>query len=186
MEYFDLLYENGTKIGKIKERSLVHRDGDWHASIRIYIIRKNSEKNNVQLLLQKRSDDKDSFPGCYDVSCGGHLEASESYIEGAVRELNEELSIKVNYTDLIFLFDQKLKAEGTFHKKHFISNEINRVYILEKNITLNEIKYQKDEIQDVKWIDILSVKEEIWNNNKKYCIKKSEFDTVYEFIRSKI
>jgi len=32
-EYFDVLDENGNKTGKIKLRSEVHRDGDWHKGV---------------------------------------------------------------------------------------------------------------------------------------------------------
>jgi isopentenyldiphosphate isomerase len=29
----------------------------------------------LQVLLQKRSPDKDSYPGCLDISCAGHIPA---------------------------------------------------------------------------------------------------------------
>lgn len=37
-EYFDLLDENGNKTGKTKLRNEVHRDGDWHKAVHIWII----------------------------------------------------------------------------------------------------------------------------------------------------
>ena len=43
--------------------------------------------------MQKRSADKDSFPGVYDVSSAGHLPAGEDFRKSAVRELKEELGI---------------------------------------------------------------------------------------------
>ena len=42
-EYFDLLDENGNKIGKRKLRSEVRRDGDWHKAVHIWIINNNGE-----------------------------------------------------------------------------------------------------------------------------------------------
>ena len=45
------------------------------------------------LLLQKRSEFKDTFPGRWDVSCGGHIESGDEAFPTAVRELEEELGL---------------------------------------------------------------------------------------------
>ena len=47
-EYFDILDENGNKTGKTKLRSEVHRDGDWHKAVHIWII-----NNKGDILLQR-------------------------------------------------------------------------------------------------------------------------------------
>ena len=59
MEFFDILDENGNKTGKIKERSLVHEDGDIHGTVHIWIRRKTEK--GYDLLLQKRSKEKTPF-----------------------------------------------------------------------------------------------------------------------------
>ena len=46
-----------------------------------------------ELYVQKRTRTKDVFPGYYDAATGGVVLAGESYEEGAVRELGEELGI---------------------------------------------------------------------------------------------
>lgn len=56
-----------------------------------------------ELFVQKRTQTKDVFPGYYDVAAGGVVLAGESYEEGAVRELEEELGVKE--TPLTSLFD---------------------------------------------------------------------------------
>ena len=53
--------------------------------------------------VQKRTETKDVFPGYYDIAAGGVVLAGESYEEGAVRELEEELGIRE--TPLTSLFD---------------------------------------------------------------------------------
>lgn len=51
-------------------------------------------KNGVlEVLLQKRSDEKDSFPGCYDISSAGHIPAGQGFVDSALRELKEELGV---------------------------------------------------------------------------------------------
>jgi isopentenyl-diphosphate delta-isomerase type 1 len=44
-----------------------------------------------RLFLQRRSLSKDSFPGCWDAACTGHVGAGEDYATAARRELGEEL-----------------------------------------------------------------------------------------------
>lgn len=65
-----------------------------------YILVFNS---NGEIYVQKRTRTKDVFPGYYDVAAGGVVLAGESYEEGAVRELAEELGIRE--TPLVTLFD---------------------------------------------------------------------------------
>ena len=46
-----------------------------------------------ELYVHKRTPIKDVFPGYYDVAAGGVVLEGESYEEGAIRELSEELGI---------------------------------------------------------------------------------------------
>ena len=78
MEFLDIRDKNGNPTGEVKERSLVHADGDIHGTSHVWIVRKN-EKGSYDLLLQKRSENKDAFPGCYDISSAGHLPAGQDY-----------------------------------------------------------------------------------------------------------
>ncbi len=58
-ERFDLLNEDGSLKGVSKARSLVHRDGDLHRAVHIWVLARG---NPPKLLLQKRSEEKDTFP----------------------------------------------------------------------------------------------------------------------------
>ena len=57
-----------------------------------------------ELFVQKRTKNKDIYPGYWDVAAGGVVLAGESYEESASRELAEELGI--SGVNLQFLFDQ--------------------------------------------------------------------------------
>ncbi|NJB66791.1 isopentenyl-diphosphate delta-isomerase [Desulfobaculum xiamenense] len=48
-----------------------------------------------RLYLQKRSGSKSLFPGRWDLSATGHVKAHESREDAAIRELREELGIRV-------------------------------------------------------------------------------------------
>ena len=98
MEMFDIRTPEGEPTGEVKERSAVHRDGDWHGTAHIWLVRRKNGK--IEVLLQKRSRLKETFPGCYDASCAGHLSAGDSFIQGALRELQEELGLEAKEEDL--------------------------------------------------------------------------------------
>lgn len=69
-------------------RHEVHRRGLRHRAVHIFVYNRTGE-----LFLQKRSRHKDVFPGRWDSSAAGHVEAGRSYDETARRELEEELGI---------------------------------------------------------------------------------------------
>ncbi len=57
-----------------------------------------------QLFVQKRTMNKDVFPGYFDSVAGGVILAGESYEEGARRELEEELGIRGAHLEPLFEF----------------------------------------------------------------------------------
>ena len=101
LELFDVRNPDGTVSGIVRERGVVHSDGSPHATSHVWIVRKN-QKSGFDVLLQKRSKNKDSNPGCYDISSAGHVAAGDDYLESAVRELGEELGIYVKPEELKF------------------------------------------------------------------------------------
>lgn len=97
-EMFDIYDEDLQHIG-VKPRAAVHRDGDWHQVFHCWVVGQD-ENGQVFVILQRRSADKDIYPDKLDISAAGHLEAGETVGEG-VRELEEELGLRVDYDDLI-------------------------------------------------------------------------------------
>jgi isopentenyldiphosphate isomerase len=96
-EFFDLYRRDGTPLGIRKARALVHRDGDWHRSIALWIVRPSGT-----MILQERSADKDTWPGRLTASVSGHYSAGESLAD-VLREADEELGITAAGADLIRL-----------------------------------------------------------------------------------
>ena len=94
-ELFDLYDAQGHPLGQRKERALVHRDGDWHRSIHLWIVRSGGA-----LLFQRRSAEKDTWPGRLTASVGGHYAAGEALGE-VLREAREELGVAATQRDLI-------------------------------------------------------------------------------------
>lgn len=178
MEYFDILDENGQKTGKKKLREEVHRDGDWHRTVHIWII---NDKNEV--LLQRRCKNKDSNPNMLDISSAGHLSAGDESREGAIRELKEELNLDIKKEDLEYIKTIKVEeGKGT----NFINNEFNDIYLLKTNKKLSDMKYQEEEISEIMYIPYNEFKEMIKNHHPELLRHEEEFKILIELLDKKI
>ena len=98
MEYIDIFDYNNNPTGEIKEKTQAHEDGNFHRTAHVWIM--NDKK---ELLIQKRSSTKKSHPNFWDISGAGHIRAGETVIEGAIRELKEELGLEVKEEDLQYI-----------------------------------------------------------------------------------
>jgi isopentenyldiphosphate isomerase len=86
-EQFEILDEHGAAIGRAP-RSRAHRDGLWHRAVHVFVFRTDG-----RLWIQRRQLHKDICPGAWDLSAAEHLKPGESYLDGAVRGLREELGV---------------------------------------------------------------------------------------------
>ena len=180
MEFFDIRNPDGSLTGKVKERDLVHRDGDLHGTVHIFIIRKGPEE--PEILLQKRSSCKDSFPGCYDISSAGHLSAGQDFMEAALRELEEELGIHAQKEDLRFIGYHEVYDRETFYGKPFVNHEISAVYIYEKEVDMATLILQEEEVESVRWLPFSCCKEKAASGDKGYCLFESELEMLEPYI----
>ncbi len=168
MEYFDIYTENGTPTGEKIERSLAHEKGILHAAVHIYIYRIKNDR--LEILLQKRADNKDSFPSCYDTSCAGHVSAGDDFITTALKELEEELGLQISPDSLVYAFDQLVEKINVFYSKPFTDREYNKVYLLYYDAPEASFTLQKEEISALKWMDSELLLVELENKNPEYCI----------------
>ena len=67
MELLDIVEEDGTPTGQTVDQDLAHRDGVLHRTAHVWVVQNGD--SGYEILLQKRSQSKDSFPGMYDTAC---------------------------------------------------------------------------------------------------------------------
>lgn len=91
VEYFEVLNEVGAKTGLVKQRNQVHRDGDWHRAVHVWIYSLSTN----ELLLQQRAACKESWANLFDCSTAGHLSAGDDSLPTAQREVEEELGLQL-------------------------------------------------------------------------------------------
>ena len=178
MEYLDIVDENGIPTGETIERSLAHRTGVRHRTTHIWIVRKQGDR--IQILLQKRSKNKDSFPGCYDISSAGHIPAGDDFAESGLRELEEELGLVIQKEELIDCGFHRVFTENEFHGIHYVDNQISKVFLLWKDIEVENLHLQEEEIESAMWMDFKECKDAVQNQNIPTCINISELELLEE------
>jgi isopentenyldiphosphate isomerase len=109
-EIFDVVNERDEVIDR-KPRSEVHRLGLLHRAIHVLIYDLPKKK----IFLQKRSMKKDRQPGLWGASVSGHVDAGEDYDTAAVREVREEIGLKLDSVpERIFRIDACEETEQEF------------------------------------------------------------------------
>jgi len=171
-ELIDIIDENGNVIGK-KLKSEAHRTGEWHKSSHVWIV------VGRKILLQKRSYSKEIFPGKFDVACAGHVKSGESYEDAAVRELEEELGIKVKKEELLFLCTRPQVT--VIKEKNIISREIMKVFLL-KIDDIDRLSVNRDEISELRLFDIDELRTLLKNRPEMFVDDKEYFFDVADRI----
>ena len=180
MELLDICDENGSPTGQIVDRETAHRDGILHRTAHVWVIREQAGR--TQILLQKRSTEKDSFPGMFDTSSAGHIPAGEEPLSSALRELSEELGIIAKESDLKYAGMFTIRFEKVFHGKIFRENEITWVYVYDRPVKIAELKLQESEVDEVRWFDLKEVEEEIKVSRERICVPEGGLKTLRKYL----
>ncbi len=181
LELFDIVDEEGRPTGIVRERTVAHSDGSFHRTAHVWIIRKK-DGGSFDVLLQKRSEDKDSFPGYYDISSAGHIPAGSGCIESALRELKEELGIITTGDKLHHMGEYRTVDDRIFYGKRFYNREISDSFVYCEPTDIDELNLQKEEIESVMWIDHDEALEMIRSGELKTCINPEEFEDLGSFV----
>ena len=140
-EYLDVIDKNGNLTGEVVDRKVAHHEGIRHRAAHLWLVRNKDGK--IQVLLQKRSINKEAFPNCYDISSAGHVPAGEDFETSAIRELNEELGIHANKKDLMFCGDRNVVWDGEFNGKPFKDRQHSKVFLMWLDLDENECGFPR-------------------------------------------
>lgn len=179
MEYLDIVDESGNPTGEVIERTEAHRTGVLHRTAHVWIARRKDGR--VQLLLQKRCMNKDSFPGCYDISSAGHIPTGQEYADSALRELKEELGVEIDPDELIPCGRKRLDMQGIFHGEPYLDRQISQVYLLWLDREESGFRVQQEEIDSVMWMDFSACKQAVVQMSIPNCINIQELELLEKF-----
>ncbi|MBU61912.1 MAG: NUDIX hydrolase [Opitutae bacterium] len=119
VEWFDVVNTLDLEIGK-ERRDVVHARKLFHRAVHVLILDATD-----RILVQKRSLAKDSAPGLWCSSCSGHLDAGEGYLPAALRELDEEVGLKISPENLaqILSVSPCMETGWEFCRVFFLRND---------------------------------------------------------------
>jgi 8-oxo-dGTP diphosphatase len=136
LEMWDLYNDKREKTGKVLIRCLPVPKGLYHLTVSAWIV--NSQG---QYLLSQRHPQK-TYPLCWECT-GGSVLAGEDSLNGAMREVREELGIMLN----------PFKAEMIYHTRREMVQDFYDVWLFHADIDISEIKVQETEVVGVQWVN---------------------------------
>jgi len=150
-ELIDILTPEGKSTGKTALKSEAHKNGWFHATAHIWFF--TSDKG---ILLQKRALTKKVFPGIWDISVAGHIGAGEEILDGAKREVFEEIGLILEDKDFIKI---GTRIHQVNHENGIQDNEHHHVFIAELKTPISELTMQPEEVAGLELWDLKVLKE---------------------------
>ena len=138
-ELIDVYNSKKEKTGKIVERKrgATLDEGEYIISVTCWII-----NNEGKILLTQRTT--------------GLIVSGESSLQGMIRELNEEIGINVNQSEIKLIKEiVEERADVSFFRD---------IYLIKKDIDLEDIKYKDGEVVSAKYATIDEFKLMLSNN----------------------
>lgn len=158
----DVLNDKGEFTGEIRSKKEIHEEGLWHRIAYGFIF---DESNNV--LLQKRANHKLSS-GKWDKTIGGHVETGESSYRTLLRKAKEEIGISLSPNEI----EHFGCALSDFSEGAITCHIFAEGYIIKKNINIDSLKINEDEIEELRWFKKEEILEMIKNKDERL-IKKN-------------
>ena len=145
MELLDIYDSEGNTTGRTivrGDKNSVLNDNE-HIAVSVIFI----ENDNGEFLMQKTSKEK----GGHYSSTGGHVDSGETPLQTIKREVKEELGIDILSDEIeeygYLLYDMPLRY----------------LFYLKKNIDIDDIKVQKEEVDYVKYMTVDEIERLIEN-----------------------
>ena len=156
-EFWDVYDENGHSLNKTHPRGTPMEINEYHIVIYAWVFTRDGK-----IVLTKRHPNKGGG-GLWECT-GGAVQSGESSIEGAVRELREEIGLKVGLEEPHLLYEKT------------INNTFTHIYIVKKDIKLEDLVLQKEEVVDSILVSVDKLLD-MWNN--KLMFPKSYLDEYF-------
>lgn len=150
MEQWDLYDRDRKKTGKKMIRGEKIPTGFYHLVVSVWV--KNSEGN---YLMSKRCPDKKMYPGYWECT-GGCVVAGEDSLQGALREVHEELGISLNPEEGTCLSSVCRESMRDFYD----------VWLFPAEEPEGGLKLQREEVESARWMS----REEIECLDREGCL----------------
>lgn len=146
MELLDIYDNSGNLVGKtvVRGDKTVSLSEDEHIALSVIFI----ENDRGEFLIQRTSKEK----GNEFSSTGGHVLSGETPLDAIKREVKEELGVDIS--------KDKIKDYGFL----LYDMPIRYIYYLKKNIDIDKVILQSEEVQYVKYMSVSDIRKLIETN----------------------
>lgn len=138
-EYWDIVDAEGKPTGRTIKRGAPMQPGEYHLSVSIWIVNAKGE-----FLISKRVPDKVAAPDMWETT-GGSAISGEDGLTAALREVNEELGIRLDPAR------GSIFSEYTWPHSSGDGAAYIVVWLFRQEVGLADIVLQQEETCDVKW-----------------------------------
>jgi isopentenyldiphosphate isomerase len=135
MELVDLYDEDRVPLGKTAERYGAKAPSELRLVVHVCVF-----DSQGRLLIQKRTDNKHIWPGLWDVSVGGGVDAGETSRQGAEREFREELGFPLDLTGV--------RPSVTVN----FGGGFDDFFLVTQDLDLDVLTLQDEEVTAVRWV----------------------------------
>lgn len=163
MELVDVYNVRKEKLKYQKDKKSI-LDNEYRLSTFIWII-----NDKDKLLIQQRTKETKKMPNMWGATAGA-VKASESSLDAAIREVKEEIGIDTKKEDYEFIGSYKRIMD-------FVD-----VYLCRKNVNLEDVVIDPNEVQDVKYVSVRKFQTMIKNKegiDSGFDVFKSYYDNFY-------
>lgn len=139
-----LVDENDQPIG-VGDRKEAWANGYYTRNIRVML-----KDQDGRILSQKRSTQKDLFPGMWTFAAGGHVDEGETWDKAAFREMKEEIGVSPELKlvrSFIFKTDEGVKKV----------RQVIRIYegVIDSS---TQFDLEEDEVEEIAWYELDALK----------------------------
>ncbi len=166
MEIWDVYDKDRKRTGGTAIRGSVLAEGEYHLVVDIWVMNAKDE-----MLLQKRSMEKETGPGLWCCT-GGAAVAGEDSTQAFIREMTEELGVapELKHAEIAFSHTRR-----NYHKD---------IWFVRQDIPAEAFHLQKEEVESVRWVTLAQLKEEA--SNPATWWRLSYFDELFDFLKTKV
>ena len=173
IEFVDIWDNEGSPTGKNCTKQFAHEKGLFHPTVHVWFY-----TNDHNILMQKRSSKKKTYPNFWDVSVAGHLSSGETIHQGAIREIKEEIGLTILHNDLEFI---TIRKNVNKFSNGIIDCEFQHVFLAKLTTKIDNLNIQKEEIDDVRLFSFDEIIECQNFKNSNYKIVPADM-TYYTYI----
>lgn len=143
---------NDAVLGK-GEKLWVHQNDKLHRAFSVFIV------SGEKMLIQRRNTEKYHSGGLWANACCSHPRFGEALEAAVERRLLEELGIKADVKEFFHF------VYRTAYENGLTEYEYDHVFISDYS---GEFAPSKEEVEEIKWIDIHELRDDVLNNPKNY------------------